>query len=85
MELKDITKDGEVLILWRWEVNPEEAAAGEQTLEIVPDEVQFTNLFCMDDMTGRGSRDRLIALSIVRVPTRPLRRAYPSSGRRPSA
>ena len=52
MELKDITKDGEILILWRWEVNPEEAAAGEQTLEIVPDEV---------------------------------RRAYPSSGRRPSA
>jgi hypothetical protein len=60
MELKDITQYGEVLILWCWEVYPEEAAAREQTLEIVPNEVQFTDLFLMYYMTGRGSRDRLI-------------------------
>jgi hypothetical protein len=75
MELKDITQYGEVLILWCWEVYPEEAAAREQTLEIVPNEVQFANLFLMYYMTGRGSRDRLIALSPPQ----------PSSGGRPSA
>jgi hypothetical protein len=52
MELEDITEYGEVLILWCREVDPEEAAACEQPLEIVPNEVQFANLFFMYYMAG---------------------------------
>jgi hypothetical protein len=64
---------------------PEEAAAGEQALQIVAAEMQLANLFGMNDMTNRCSRDRLIALSIFSVITQVVRdlpaSAYHANGR----
>ena len=57
MELEDIAQYGEVLLPRPGQVYPEEAAAREQTLEIVAAEIQLANLFFMNDMTDRGSRD----------------------------
>ena len=71
MELEDIAQYGEVLLPRPGQVYPKEAAAREQTLEIVAAEMQLANLFFMNDMTDRGSRDRRIARSIVRAPAVP--------------
>jgi hypothetical protein len=71
MELKDIAQYGEVLVGWPGQVDPEEAAAREQTLEIATAEMQLANVIVMNDLAHRASEDRPIGLSILRASARP--------------
>jgi hypothetical protein len=60
MELEDIAQYGEVLVGWPGQVDPEEAAAREQTLEIATAEMQLANVIVMNDLADRqrGPSDR---------------------------
>ena len=71
MEVEDIAQNGEVFLPRVGKVDPEEAAAREQALDIVAAEIQLAELFLMNDMTDRGSMDGLVAPTVVWALTAP--------------